>query len=114
MKRPISIEAIDKMAPLRPEGYKEAILAAGEVKDGFVWVEWDTYMHLLQQYSPNARVPKQMGIDPKHLRGLGDAVAVVAQPIARGIDKVFGTNVQGCGGCKKRQEYLNKAVPFTH
>lgn len=46
------------------------------------------------------------------LRGLGDAVAVVAQPIARMIDAAFGTNVQGCGGCKARQEKLNKALPF--
>jgi hypothetical protein len=50
---------------------------------------------------------------PAKLRGLGDAVAVVAQPIARAIDAVAGTNIQGCGGCKKRQEFLNAAVPFA-
>jgi len=38
---------------------------------------------------------------------LGDKVAAVAQPIARVIDRVAGTNVQGCGGCKKRQDALN-------
>ena len=43
--------------------------------------------------------------------GLGDAVAAIAQPIARAIDSVAGTNVQQCGGCKKRQEALNKLVP---
>lgn len=46
------------------------------------------------------------------MRGAGDVVAAVAQPIARMIDAVAGTNVQGCGGCKKRQEALNKAMPF--
>lgn len=46
------------------------------------------------------------------LRGLGDAVAVAAQPIARAIDRVAGTNVAGCGGCKQRQETLNRWVPF--
>lgn len=50
---------------------------------------------------------------PTELRGLGDAVAVVAQPIARMIDSVLGTNVQGCGGCKARQAALNKVLPFT-
>lgn len=50
---------------------------------------------------------------PTELRGLGDAVAVVAQPIARVIDSVLGTNVQGCGGCKARQAALNKAFPLT-
>lgn len=43
--------------------------------------------------------------------GLGDAVAAVAQPIARAIDAVAGTNVQGCGGCKQRQADWNRKVP---
>lgn len=49
------------------------------------------------------------------LSGLGDVVAMVAQPIARTIDVItrHRTNVAGCGGCKKRREALNRAVPFT-
>ena len=47
------------------------------------------------------------------LRGLGDAVAMVAQPIARAIDSALGTNVAGCGGCKARQAALNKVLPFN-
>ena len=47
------------------------------------------------------------------VRGMGDIVAKVAQPIAKGLDKVLGTNIQGCGGCKKRQEKLNNAFPFN-
>jgi hypothetical protein len=43
--------------------------------------------------------------------GLGDRVEKIAQPIAKIIDKVAGTNIQGCGGCKKRKEYLNKKFP---
>jgi len=46
------------------------------------------------------------------ISGLGDAVAYVAQPIARAVDRVFKTNVTGCGGCKARQAWLNKAVSF--
>ena len=49
---------------------------------------------------------------PPELLGLGDAVALVAQPIARVLDAVLGTNVQGCGGCKARQAALNAAMPF--
>jgi hypothetical protein len=48
----------------------------------------------------------------KKYAGLGDAVAAVAQPIAKAIDAVAGTNVAGCGGCAKRQAALNAAVPF--
>jgi|TARA_X000001382_G_scaffold95513_1_gene69927 hypothetical protein len=39
--------------------------------------------------------------------GLGDRVEKIAQPIAKIIDKFAGTNIQGCGACQKRKEYLN-------
>lgn len=45
--------------------------------------------------------------------GLGDRVERIAQPIARVIDRVAGTNIQGCGACKKRKEYLNEKFPST-
>ncbi len=41
---------------------------------------------------------------------LGDAIATVAQPIARGIDAVARTNVAGCSGCKKMRENLNQGM----
>lgn len=44
-------------------------------------------------------------------RGLGDVVHKVAQPIAKVIDKTLGTNIQHCGGCKKRREALNRHFP---
>jgi hypothetical protein len=40
--------------------------------------------------------------------GLGDVVASIAQPIAKGLDKILGTDIQNCGGCKQRREKLNK------
>lgn len=45
--------------------------------------------------------------------GLGDRVERIAQPIARVIDRVAGTNIQGCGACQKRKEYLNNKFPET-
>ena len=41
-------------------------------------------------------------------KGLGDLVETIAQPIAKAIDKIAGTKIQKCGGCKKRKKYLNK------
>jgi hypothetical protein len=41
------------------------------------------------------------------MRGLGDLVAKIADPIAR----VINLDKSSCG-CAKRQEWLNKAVPF--
>ncbi len=42
------------------------------------------------------------------LTRLGDKVAAVAQPIAKAIDRVAGTDIQNCGGCKQRKEALNR------
>jgi hypothetical protein len=49
--------------------------------------------------------------NPPATRGLGDVAHVIFQPIARGIDAIAGTNVQGCGGCKQRRESWNQAIP---
>jgi len=46
-------------------------------------------------------------------RGLGDRVERIVQPLARAIDRVAGTNIQGCGACQKRKEYLNEKFPST-
>ena len=46
-------------------------------------------------------------------RGLGDRVERIVQPLARAIDRVAGTNIQGCGACQKRKEYLNKKFPIN-
>ena len=51
-----------------------------------------------------SRAPKK-----RYIQGvrIGDVVAGVAGPIARGIDRIFGTNLQNCPGCQKRQKWLN-------
>lgn len=46
------------------------------------------------------------------IRGLGDVVHAVAQPIAKAIDAVAKTNISKCGGCQKRRDKLNQIVPF--
>ena len=39
--------------------------------------------------------------------GLGDAVAVVARPIARASDALLGTKLVGCTSCAERQARWN-------
>lgn len=46
---------------------------------------------------------------PKY--GLGDAVAAVAQPVAKAIDRVVRTNLANCSGCNQRKADLNEAMP---
>jgi hypothetical protein len=43
----------------------------------------------------------------------GDAIAAVAQPIAKTIDYWLGTNLQSCGGCKTMQQKLNSGTSFA-
>ena len=43
---------------------------------------------------------------------LGDAVHVVAQPVAKAIDMVFRTSLQTCAACAERRERLNNLFVF--
>lgn len=49
--------------------------------------------------------------DPRQMRGLGDAIALVANPIARILR--IDPKKCGCHGPNGRQAALNKAMPFT-
>ena len=48
---------------------------------------------------------------PPPPRGLGDVVAIFAEPIARASDAVLGTHLVGCNSCAERRAALNKLVP---
>jgi hypothetical protein len=43
----------------------------------------------------------------------GDAIATVAQPIAKTFDYFFGTDIAGCTGCKSMQQNLNAGMSFA-
>jgi hypothetical protein len=60
----------------------------------------------------NGKLVLPKGKPEKSLRGLGDVVHAIAQPIAKAIDKVAKTNLQNCGACAKRRETLNQIVPL--
>jgi hypothetical protein len=48
------------------------------------------------------------------IRGLGDVVHAAAKPVVAMVKAVTAGSVDlaKCGGCAKRREALNKAVPF--
>ena len=50
------------------------------------------------------KAEKLLGIN--HSKGLGDTVKKI-------IDKVTRKKIKPCGGCKKRQEMLNKIMPYN-
>ncbi|WP_414664910.1 hypothetical protein [Horticoccus sp. 23ND18S-11] len=55
------------------------------------------------RWTANPRAPRTLG--------LGDAVAMMAQPITAAVDFVAGTDLKNCAGCGQRQAYLNNVVP---
>ena len=68
-------------------------------------------LELTPEQIAEAKKIQQKELEEKKQFGLGDAVAKIAQPIAKTIDSIAGTDIQNCGGCKKRQEKLNNIIP---
>jgi len=44
-------------------------------------------------------------------KGLGDLVHVLALPVAKALDSVFGSRLSTCKACSKRRAWLNSRVP---
>ena len=75
------------------------LLASGAHVNGLIVVPDDAAQRILD--------------DCRRIHGAGDIVAIVAQPIARAIDAIAGTNIANCGGCAKRRQAMNEAMPLT-
>ena len=76
------------------------MIQAGKLVNGQVVVPDDVAQRILD--------------DCRRIHGAGDIVAIVAQPIARAIDAIAGTNIANCGGCAKRRQAMNEAMPLTN
>ncbi len=49
----------------------------------------------------------------QHIKGAGDAVHLIAAPIAAAVDAVAGTKLKSCGGCAARRQDWNRRFPFV-
>jgi hypothetical protein len=78
----------------------EIVKRGGKFELGWYEMPDDAHKAMMREFSVKSRQ-----------FGLGDAVASIAQPIAKAIDSIAGTNIEGCGGCQQRKEALNKLVP---
>jgi hypothetical protein len=45
-----------------------------------------------------------------HLMRTGDVIATITQPVAKGFDYFFGTDIQNCSGCHQMQTNLNSGM----
>lgn len=89
LRQPIGWEA---------EARAQAIITAEAIEiPGTVWDA------LRAKYHPDSPPPPS--------RGLGDVVALFAEPIARASDAVLGTKLVGCNACAERRAALNRLMP---
>ena len=51
-------------------------------------------------------------ISRRDMRGAGDLVHAIAQPVAEWIDSKTGSRLSECQGCPKRRVWLNRVLPF--
>ena len=87
------------------EDYLAELCARGRVEGNLLRIEADVVREVRAKYQPSPPSPE--------VRGLGDAVAMVAKPIARALDHFFGTKLADCQGCFERQKTLNQVMPFN-
>lgn len=92
--------AIERAAKVRPDGWLDVVLTIGTREGDIVQFTDEEYHFLTDRCGPLTGS-----------RGLGDAVARVAKPIARAVDAMAGTRLAGCRGCGRRQDDWNKAFP---
>lgn len=103
------IEHLKQVAHYRKPGYLDDILRSGTVSGEFVELSNSEYYRILKEY---------------FRKGPGDIIAVAATPIAKAIDRMFGTKLAKCERCLARKtdinrwwfrvvSLLNNLVPFT-
>ena len=91
------------MAATRGEDFRRAVLALATVEGETLTLSESAWRAAQRHYPPSATPPPP--------RGLGDLVALFAEPIARASDAVLGTHLVGCNACAERRAALNKLVP---
>jgi len=91
-------------AKIRRAGFREAVLALAPPIEGKLSVEMTDWHRLTREYF----IPPPPAPPP---RGLGDVVAIFAEPIARASDALLGTHLVGCNSCAERRAALNKLLP---
>ncbi len=96
---------------MRFKGLTEADVSAagGHFADGFY--HNDRERHKAMMRPADLKIHHALHARARQHFGLGDAVASVAQPIARVLDRALGTHIENCGGCKQRRDALNRIVP---
>ena len=100
MKIKLRIDQLDRHTSGRSDEFRAAVIAASVVSGDTLEIELDEWQRLTIKHAVSAKP-----------FGLGDAVASVAQPIARTLDALLGTDIAHCSGCTQRRETLNRFMP---
>lgn len=82
-------QTIAEAAKTKPAGYREDLLANGILRDGVLYLQDSQYASLLKKYRPA-------------IRGAGDLLRRITDML----------HLPHCIQCDKRQEWLNRKLPF--
>lgn len=100
---------ITRKAEGKPEAYLSELLAAITKEDGaHYWLPIDKFNEWYVKWHTQPRAPivpadrPNFTGTPRRSRGLGDTIAKATKAVG----------IKPCGGCKKRQQKLNKMFPY--
>ncbi len=65
-----------------------------------------------EAWKMNSYSPSELDAAINKIHGAGDLIYNIAQPIAKTIDRILGTNIKECNGCKRRRKKLNQLFPI--
>lgn len=91
MIRKIKLTYVRESAEEKLAGYFDACLAAGRVEGEFLFIPDEECARINEKF-----------------RSVGDTVHLVIKPGIGLIDRLFGTDLANCAGCKNRRKSLNK------
>ena len=98
----LSLTDIARNCDIYPSGFAQALAREGKQVASAIEITPEQFGALVIRFRSTA--------------GLGDIVARFAQPVARTIDRIAGTDLEHCPKCKQRQEALNsiRLADFNH
>jgi hypothetical protein len=96
----LALGSLERSTLLRGDGFREDVLRLGTVVGNQVCLSDEIFEAIKQSH-------------PRRIRGAGDVVAAVAQPVARMVDRVTGGDLEHCESCKQRRTEWNERLPFS-
>ena len=103
---------------LSQEKYSAYISSSTNISGSFIDISPDSYKQIQLKFQHEKFISGSASyhtgsINHDSIKGLGDVIHKIANPIAKTLDAVFKTNIQGCSACAQRRAALNLFIPLN-